>query len=399
MHRRRSSRVLSLFVAFACVLVGTVAALATPVSGASFIGAVFTQTNTTPNRVVVFDRGLNGSLTQAQSYATGGNGSPTSPPFGFPILDSQGAVILDPLGQLLFVVNGGSDTISTFRVNIDNTLQLVSHVPSGGDFPISVTAARGLLYVLNAGTNANTSGFRYSSTGQLTPIPDSTRNLAHPAVPAQIGFDTLGFTLVVSERGTDELELFTVGFDGRPSQPVVRPAIAAPEAPVPVTPFGFAFTPRNHLIVSNATGAIPGRGSVSSYNVPALSNMANPVDQEFTGAGAPCWVVTTRDGRFAFVTNTLDGTVTSLRVGTDGSLTEVGTEALSRPGLAADPALTRDNRFLYVVALDADLSGPGPVLTAARIEVFGVNLVTGDLTSLGATPSTLPAGTSGLAAK
>lgn len=399
MHRRRSSRLVSLFVAFACVLVGTIAALATPVSGASFIGAVFTQTNTTPNRVVVFDRGFNGSLTQAQSYDTGGNGSPTSPPFGFPILDSQGSVILDPLGRLLFVVNGGSDTISTFRVNADNTLRLVSQVPSGGDFPISVTAARGLLYVLNAGDNANISGFRYSSTGQLTPIPDSTRRLAHPAVPAQIGFDTLGFTLVVSERFTDELEVFTVGFDGRPSQPVVRPAIGAPEAQARVTPFGFAFTARNHLIVSNAADALPGEGSVSSYHVPPLSNMANPVDQEFTGAGAPCWVVTTRDARFAFVTNTLDGTVTSLRVGTDGSLTEVETEGLTKFGFAADPALSRDNRFLYVVALEADLSGDGPVLTGARIEILGVNLVTGDLTSLGTTASVLPAGTSGLAAK
>ena len=52
---------------------------------------VFVQTNEpSGNRIVVFDRGSNGSLTQAGSYPTGGNGGVAAPGTESDRLASQG---------------------------------------------------------------------------------------------------------------------------------------------------------------------------------------------------------------------------------------------------------------------------------------------------------------------
>ena len=84
-------------------------------------GAVFTQTNTVPNRVAVFQRGADGKLVAAGEVLTGGNGQPAAnPPFGLPFADSAGNVELASDGdsrRCLFVTNIGSNTVSSFRVS------------------------------------------------------------------------------------------------------------------------------------------------------------------------------------------------------------------------------------------------------------------------------------------
>jgi 6-phosphogluconolactonase (cycloisomerase 2 family) len=68
-----------------------------------------------------------------------------------------------------------------------------------------------------------------------------------------------------------------------------------------------------------------------------------------------CWAAVTNDGRFVFVTNFGDGTISSYRIGDNGNieLAEAVAAAtrLGEPGVR-DEALSADGRFLY--ALDAD---------------------------------------------
>src|SRR5262245_4574827 len=193
-------------------------------------GSAYTETNTPDNKVVVYRRGANGSLTEIQRVDTGGAGVNGNAPFGQGFLDSNGAVELN--GRLLFVVNAGDDTISSFRVRGNGRLRLADTAPSGGDHPTSIDTHKGLLYVLNVDSN-DISGLLYDNKGELTPLSNSTRELATPLGTTPVGglpspfadqvlFSTDGEVLTVPERLSNgflgQLDTFSVGPDGRPGQ-------------------------------------------------------------------------------------------------------------------------------------------------------------------------------------
>jgi Lactonase, 7-bladed beta-propeller len=232
----------------------SLAALALPIAGsaaeAHAAGAIYALTNSpSGNAVIVYDRGADGSLTPTGSFATGGTGTGAG-------LGSQGAVIVSDDYRLLFPVNAGSNSVSSFRIQ-PSGLELIDTAPSGGIMPTSVAFRSGLLYVLNAGVPNNVSGLLVSSKGELTPLAGSERPLSAASTsPAQVGFSDDGSTLIVTERATDLIDTFPVGEDGTLSGPFMHPS-AGP------TPFGFAVDKRNTLFVSEAgTG-----GGASTYRV------------------------------------------------------------------------------------------------------------------------------------
>jgi len=73
-------------------------------------------------------------------------------------LHSQGSLRLSADHRLLFAVNAGSGTISSFAVD-GTRLTLVSMEPSGGSEPSALAQLGDLLYVLNSGGNGNVTGF------------------------------------------------------------------------------------------------------------------------------------------------------------------------------------------------------------------------------------------------
>src|SRR2546422_6217901 len=178
-----------------------------PASGGA-AGAVYALTNSSDgNAVLVYQRGGDGLLTPAGSFATGGTGTGAS-------LGSQGAVIISDDHQLLFAVNAGSNSISSFRIRPDG-LELVDTTPSGGTMPTSVAFFRGLLYVLNAGVPNNVSGLTVDRDGNLTPLVGSTRPLSSASTgPAQVGFSDDGKVVIVTEKGTNLIDTYVVGQDG-----------------------------------------------------------------------------------------------------------------------------------------------------------------------------------------
>src|SRR2546425_1005504 len=146
---RRTSHRLPLALA-AAPLVGLPLVPGPPASGGA-AGAVSALTNSPAgNAVVAYQRGADGSLTPTGSFPTGG--------MGMAGLSSQGAVIVSDDHQLLFAVNAGSNSISSFRIR-PGGLELADTAASGGTMPISVAFFRGLLYVLNVGVPNNISGF------------------------------------------------------------------------------------------------------------------------------------------------------------------------------------------------------------------------------------------------
>jgi 6-phosphogluconolactonase (cycloisomerase 2 family) len=95
------------------------------------------------------------------------------------------------------------------------------------------------------------------------------------------------------------------------------------------TPFGFVFDNAGHLVVSDAFGGADGQAALTSYRVAAggrLQSVTGPVPDHHTAA---CWVAATGDGRFAYTTNTHDGTISGYRVLHDGSLSLLDADGLT----------------------------------------------------------------------
>jgi 6-phosphogluconolactonase (cycloisomerase 2 family) len=379
--------------------------------GNSAPGAVYTSSNDpSGNAVIVYSRNANGTITQTGSVPTGGTGIAMEPPFGFPIVDSAGAMNLTPDGRLLFVVNAGDNSISSFRITSSGP-KLVSHVPSGGTLPISVTTHGNVLYTVNE-ESSNIAGWWFSSTGVLTPIPGSSQSLstAFPTtVAAQIGFSPNGSQLVVTERGlpaaNGNIDTFAVNWHG-----VAGPAVGH-VAPTP-NPFGFAFDGPKNLLVSDAgfvetpsgTEPNPGdpaqfTGSTDSFSLHPSGNLVFKGSYP-SGGRAACWVAVSKDGRYAFVSNTLGGpagTPAGVFTGTDaistyavsphGRLTLLGQTA-SGQGFPGEVVLSSDGRYLYM--LEPFIMG-GP----SHIDVYRIGSG-GSLTHIQATPNDLPNGVSGL---
>ncbi len=337
---------------------------------------VFTSSNEAAgNQLLIYARSPAGTLGEVGRVATGGLGAGQG-------LGSQGAVTLSRDGRYLFVVNASSNSISTFRIGAGSP-RLASTVDSSGLHPISVTESDGLVYVLNDGGAGNVAGFR-NFHGILHAIPGSTSGLSASGGtgPAQIGFSEEGDALVVTEKATNRITSYAVTSGGRVGAPTVTPSPG-------LTPFGFAFNRRNRLIVSEAWGGAQGASTLSSYrfsegapSVPVAASVSVPDTQT-----AACWVAVTRDGRYAYTTNTGSSTVSSYRVRHNGDITLLDAAAGSTGSGSApiDAASSGDGKSLFV------LSSKTSTITSFRIGSDGA------LTTQAVLPG-LPASAVGLAA-
>jgi len=302
---------------------------------------IYVQTNDAEhNEVVVFDRAGDGAIEPIGRFDTGGRGT------GVPHLASQSSVALNDDGSLLLVANAGSDELSLFGVQ-DVGLRLESRASTGGSMPTSVAVHGEIAYVLNAGGEGGIAGFALAG-GALEPIEGSARPLsATDADPAQIAFSPDGRTLVVTERGTNAISTYTVDERGRAEGPQTIASSGA-------TPYGFDFTD-GAVVVTEAFGGEIGAAAASSYALREPGRLV-PVSASVGDTRSEvCWAAVTKDGRFVYVTNFGDGTISSYAVGDDGSIDLLDPVAastrLGEKGIR-DEAITGDGRFLY--ALDAD---------------------------------------------
>jgi 6-phosphogluconolactonase (cycloisomerase 2 family) len=299
---------------------------------------VFVPTNDPGgNEVRVYDRGSDGTLHAAGSYATGGKGGALD---GAVVdrLASQGSTVLDRAARLLYVVNAGSDTLSVFRVH-HNRLVLRDVVATHGDFPVSVAVHDARVYVLNARDGASIQGFvRFGA--HLTAVrswhrdlgldPTATPEFTH--TPGQVTFGPAGRSLLVTTKAASHsIAVFTIGAFGRPS---AAPTVTALPGKVP---FAIELDRRGHLVVAEASG------NVATFALGSHGTLA-PLAEQPTGQAASCWIVAA--GNQVYVSNTGSATLSGYAVDSGGSLTATGLTS-TNPG-TVDAAVSSDGRWLDV---------------------------------------------------
>ena len=304
-------------------------------------GALYTQTNDpTGNVVQKFDRDARGELTPAGTFSTGGAGLAA-------LGGRQGAVELSGDESAVYAVNAGSDTVSAFRVTRGG-LELSDVAGSGGSAPASVDEHHDRVYVLNSGGTPNVTAFRARRDGSLERIEGGRRDLPGALGAAQVSVAPDGSALVVSERLSNRLETLPLDRAGRPGAPVITVSSGT-------VPFGFAFGHRGDVIVSEA-----GRSTVSSYRL-GSGGLETITASLRVGFGAACWVAVSPNGKLAYTGNA-SGSISGFAIGTDGSLSSLGTVPVPSP---REVDFSRNGRFLYAVS-------PGNAATGGRVTGYRV---------------------------
>jgi 6-phosphogluconolactonase (cycloisomerase 2 family) len=302
-------------------------------------GAVFALTdNTAGNAVAAYHRAPDGTLTAAGSYATGGLGGVLTGS----VVDhtaSQGALAYDEAHGLLIAVNPGSNTISVFLVHGDR-LTLSQVLPSGGDFPVSVTVHGDHAYVLDALGGGSLYGYRIAGE-HLAPVPGSYRALnlgttaatQFTATPGQVAFTPDGTRLLVTTKGaTNDVDVFSVRADGRLSRSPVANSLPGD------VPFAVAFDEAGHVVLAEA-----GPNAVATFTL-SRGGKLTQLDVADTGQMATCWVV--RAGQYVYASNAGSGSVSGYGVSRSGGLTALGNTTTAAG--TVDAASAAGGRFVYV---------------------------------------------------
>ena len=338
-------------------------------------GAVYTMTNALDgNEIAAFVRGSDGMLTSIGNYSTNGLGSTEfDGGEGLDPLISADSIIVADNQSLLFAVNAGSDTISSFRINRDFSLRLIDTVSSGGVGPNSLAISGSRLFVSNIdrdglalgqpGTTrgepndeGNVTGFWVSPSGRMRPIANSTIELDNR--PANIGFSANGSRLIITSitagsaalpgpQAANSVVVYGVSRFGRVSE-MLGSATGTQVGNSDGRNLGSAIDfdttvigNREFVVVTearefNAEGAPPAlpalqAGSVSVYELNRDGSLTSTEDDFAIGdpTASPfdqasqlttCWIDFGKDGRTFYVSNAINSTISSFRLRSNGSL-------------------------------------------------------------------------------
>ncbi|MGA9243743.1 MAG: beta-propeller fold lactonase family protein [Silvibacterium sp.] len=304
--------------------------------------AVFIMSNSVDrNEVIAFAQAADGTLHESGRFPTGGRGSGgNNDP-----LESQGSLTLSQDHPLLFALNAGSGQISVFDVH-GSHLELSDKVQSEGSEPNAIAQHGNLVYVLNAGGSSNVAGFVLEGD-HLHYIKNSLAFLStNTSGAASIAFSPDGKFLAVTERLTNDIDVFKVQNDGTLSPIVINPS-AGPGA------FSVSFAPNGVALVSETGPANVSNGSaISSYAILANGTLSAISTSVPTLGGANCWNVVTPDGRFVYVSNAGSSTISGFAISSTGALSALpGTVVGENPAGATnlDLAVSADGKFLFTL--------------------------------------------------
>ena len=320
------------------------------------------------NAVIAYYRFGDGSLSEIGIYPTGGLGENIRNSGANPLASQDPLIVADD-NQLLFAVNPGSDSITSFRIGEDMSLTVASEdVSTRGDSdarnPVSLAydPDERVLYVVNTGaffdgddeadtlpedrnrTNASVVGFSVDDDGELELLEDSEiPNVGENA--GSIEFSTDGSTLIVTQRRTNTIEIIPME-DGLPDRDGEGDIDIETLNANTDQPFGTDVLDLGEgdiLLISEGNNGLAGQSALSSYIIDDqdLTEVSESTGEEddplLTGFTFGCWVEFAQgpEGAFAYVANTPDGVISSYTVEADGTI-EVLEQEAGRAGIEDD---------------------------------------------------------------
>ncbi|MGC1360892.1 MAG: beta-propeller fold lactonase family protein [Silvibacterium sp.] len=296
--------------------------------------------NASENEVLGFARDNNGSFHSVGRFNTGGRGSGgTTDP-----LESQGALTFSQDHSLLFAVNAGSGTVSSFRVSGDR-LFLVDQEPTDGTEPVSVAQSGRFVYVLNQGGYGGVTVFGVDRSGHLSEIPNSNTLLSATALGgASVSASPNGQFLVVVERLSNNIDIFRILPNG---------TLSAVTTTLDQNPGAFSaiFSQNGQLLVSETGPANVTDGStISSFTVNSNATIAS-ISSAIPAEGAGnCWLALTPNGKWVYTSNSGSDSISGFRVGGNGTLTPIGNGVVAENPAGShnvDIAASADSKFVY----------------------------------------------------
>lgn len=383
------------------------AGLARNAQAQAFTGAVYAGTNNPQqNGLVAYGRKGDGTLAYIGEYSSGGAGGRlnTGGPVD-PLISAHSVLNVD--NRFVLQVNAGSNSVSSFRVNQDFSLTLISTIPSDGFGPDTLTERDGVIYVANVDNDGvftgpqdqvgNIVAFTLNrETGRLQEIPGSKRQLV--GRPSDMAVSPSGRSLVVSLYNAGSTAISDSAAKAElESFGVFRPGFLTP---FPVS--AITSTQRNNEQNRNLPGAIgiairamhgqevvvvtesreflangqPAplsefqTGSISTFDLNGFGllrplSLDVPTSSQITTgptntSTSSCWISFDQDGRTFWVISASSSIISSFRFNEDGSVEEIDSRAAmgvpvnpdaSNPAAGAtgfvDVAETRNSNFLY----------------------------------------------------
>jgi 6-phosphogluconolactonase len=258
------------------------------------------------NEIYIFKHNQDGNLTFKGMVASGGGGNGLA-------LNSQGAIVISADKKYLFVVNSGSNSISSFKIDAQGDLALAHTISSGGVTPVSLAINDNRLYVVNSG-DGTISGFMYDEAGKLLPIENSLQHLSSPSVgPAQIAFSPSGRYLYVTEKRSNKVSILSVRSNG------VAMPVASMNS-VGTAPSGVEMVRNGYMLVANSDMGAPNGSSLTSYGGSELGILSELSGKIPSGQTDGSWIAATDHGRFAYVSNYGSSNLSSYYISSSGSI-------------------------------------------------------------------------------
>jgi 6-phosphogluconolactonase len=326
---------------------GPIGAAPTPLTN-----QLYAQTNETNNMIVHLVRAADGTISVKNRTATGGMGingikPGTTAPTGNSLV-SQNAVAISQDKTLLFAVNAGDSSVSVFAIDqATGDLTLKKSTKLLGTEPTSLAFRNGFLYVMFQSGANQLGSYAVQADGSLAQLGLQNLPLLG-ATPTQVVVSPdANFVVVSAGTGSNTVVSYPMNKDGSLGSAVVNTSGIN-------TPFAGAFASSSVYLSSDIAGK-----ALASYtfNNAGLTTLIGSVA---SGEGAPCWLVVTPNGKFAYVGNGA-GSVSSYAVSGTGTLTLLNARAAFEAGpapgansVSGDSWISADGKFFYADYLGDD---------------------------------------------
>jgi len=259
-------------------------------------------------------------------------------------LESQGSLTISQDHSLLFAVNAGSGTVSSFRIEGDR-LVWADQQPTDGAEPVAVAQHGQFVYVLNQGGFGGIAVFSVNSDGHLNKVPNSTTLLSATGLEgSSIAVSPDGQLLAVVERLAGNIDIFHILPNGTLS------TITTTTDP---NPGGFSaiFSRQGELLVSETGPSGVADGStISSFNVNSNATVSPISAAVPTEGAANCWLAITPNGKFVYTSNSGSDTISGFKVAENGTLAPIGGAIVGANPAGShnvDIAVSADGNFVY----------------------------------------------------